>query len=190
MVALKKGMGALLISSLWLASWGCKPAENLPGPALAPQVTGGGPPVAVGPGVPGKPGETPAIPVQPLPGKVVLDGRVLVNRRGSLALSPEGLATLRGALAKARSCGRSYRIRVTGYVSTQPRSTQNLAASCQRAQLILNLLIREGLSAERITAKGVGAERPVASNGTHEGRLKNQRVELEFLEDINAVLVR
>ena len=31
-----------------------------------------------------------------------------------------------------------------------------------------------------ITVRGLGAENPIASNATKDGRLKNQRVEVEF----------
>jgi outer membrane protein OmpA-like peptidoglycan-associated protein len=42
----------------------------------------------------------------------------------------------------------------------------------------MKYLINRGISPDRLTAKGYGKERPVASNNSAEGRAKNRRVEL------------
>lgn len=39
-------------------------------------------------------------------------------------------------------------------------------------------LVKEGIAADRLTAKGYGESKPVADNATDEGRSKNRRVEL------------
>lgn len=43
-------------------------------------------------------------------------------------------------------------------------------------------LIRHGIEASRLTARGYGERVPVASNDTPEGRQLNRRVELKILE--------
>ena len=42
----------------------------------------------------------------------------------------------------------------------------------------MNALIRKGITADRLTAKGMGSEAPVATNDTEEGRAQNRRVEI------------
>jgi outer membrane protein OmpA-like peptidoglycan-associated protein len=43
---------------------------------------------------------------------------------------------------------------------------------------VRNALIARGIAADRLTAKGLGQEQPLASNDTAEGRAKNRRTEL------------
>ncbi|MCX8114472.1 MAG: OmpA family protein, partial [Burkholderiaceae bacterium] len=46
-----------------------------------------------------------------------------------------------------------------------------------RAQAVLDFLVAAGAPRERLVARGYGAARPVASNGTEEGRFRNRRIE-------------
>ena len=50
--------------------------------------------------------------------------------------------------------------------------------SQKRAEAVLETLVAMGVDASRMTAVGVGAERPVASNDTAAGRAKNRRVDV------------
>jgi outer membrane protein OmpA-like peptidoglycan-associated protein len=43
------------------------------------------------------------------------------------------------------------------------------------------MLVKKGISHERITATGYGDTRPIAPNETNEGRVKNRRVELKLV---------
>ena len=43
-------------------------------------------------------------------------------------------------------------------------------------------LISKGVKASRLSARGYGESRPVASNDTEEGRAENRRVELVILD--------
>ena len=46
-----------------------------------------------------------------------------------------------------------------------------------RAQAIVNKLVEMGIAANRLFAKGMGQNAPLADNSTEEGRAKNRRVE-------------
>ncbi|MFN3202452.1 MAG: OmpA family protein [Bradymonadia bacterium] len=56
------------------------------------------------------------------------------------------------------------------------------ALSIQRAAQVRAALVARGVPAARLTAKGYGPSIPVASNETREGRYRNRRVELRFLQ--------
>lgn len=55
----------------------------------------------------------------------------------------------------------------------------NQKLSQRRAEAIVAALAGSyGIAVERLSAQGMGASSPVASNDTEEGRAKNRRVEL------------
>jgi outer membrane protein OmpA-like peptidoglycan-associated protein len=60
-----------------------------------------------------------------------------------------------------------------------------LKLSRDRAESVHNYLIQSGLSAGKFVAtRGLGEERPVATNETPEGRQRNRRVEI-VISDID-----
>ena len=54
----------------------------------------------------------------------------------------------------------------------------NRKLSEDRGNAVLNWLADNGVDRTRLTAKGYGSARPVASNETDSGRQKNRRVEI------------
>ena len=54
----------------------------------------------------------------------------------------------------------------------------NQRLSERRAESVRTFLVEQGITAEAVTAQGFGESRPVATNGTAEGRQQNRRVEL------------
>jgi len=54
----------------------------------------------------------------------------------------------------------------------------NQRLSERRAESVRAFLLQQGITAETVTAAGFGESRPVATNGTAEGRQQNRRVEL------------
>ena len=58
----------------------------------------------------------------------------------------------------------------------------NKRLSQSRADAIVRWLVQRGVDPARLTATGVGAERPVDKNDTATGRLNNRRVEFHILE--------
>lgn len=53
--------------------------------------------------------------------------------------------------------------------------------SNDRAKAVASYLISKGIHSEQLKFKGYGKRKPIASNRTKEGRLKNQRVEIKIL---------
>jgi len=48
----------------------------------------------------------------------------------------------------------------------------------RRADTVRDYMVSKGISASRITTRGFGEARPVASNQTADGRAENRRVEI------------
>jgi flagellar motor protein MotB len=61
--------------------------------------------------------------------------------------------------------------------------TDNLGLSIQRATNTANLLVQQGISRDKISVVGYGDTRPVATNGTESGRVKNRRVEIKIISN-------
>ncbi len=67
-----------------------------------------------------------------------------------------------------------------GYTDNVGAKAANLQLSIDRAQAVKDYLVSKGVSSDRITAKGYGQARPIASNKTSRGRAKNRRVEFSL----------
>lgn len=57
----------------------------------------------------------------------------------------------------------------------------NMKLSQARAQTVVDYLVQNGISRDRLVAKGYGATKPIASNETDEGRQLNRRTEFKIL---------
>ena len=74
-------------------------------------------------------------------------------------------------------------VRIEGYTDNVGSPSYNLRLSQQRAENVMKYLIRDGVSADRLTAKGFGMMNPIASNATASGRAKNRRVEFTITKE-------
>jgi OmpA-OmpF porin, OOP family len=72
----------------------------------------------------------------------------------------------------------TLKLRVEGHTDNQGAAAANQTLSQKRAQAVVAWLTSHGVPAPRLTAQGFGASKPVADNGTEDGRAKNRRVEL------------
>ena len=72
------------------------------------------------------------------------------------------------------------RIRVEGYADSTGSARHNEELSQRRADAVRKVLLGRGVKDGQVTALGMGATHPVASNATAAGRAKNRRVELHI----------
>lgn len=75
------------------------------------------------------------------------------------------------------------KITIEGYTDNLGSDAYNLALSQRRAESVRDFLVQNGISADRITARGLGEEYPVASNETQAGRQQNRRVQIIIVND-------
>jgi len=73
-------------------------------------------------------------------------------------------------------------VQVEGHTDSQGSSAYNLDLSSRRAESVRSYLLKSGIEASRLVARGFGEEVPIASNATDEGRARNRRVEFVILE--------
>ncbi|MBA2483168.1 MAG: OmpA family protein [Nitrosomonas sp.] len=90
-------------------------------------------------------------------------------------------------MVKEISAYPSSRIIIEGHTDSIPTKTttgmqyrDNMGLSLLRARAIANILVRHGISLDRMSIVGYGDTRPVSSNKTEEGRAKNRRVEVKL----------
>lgn len=67
-------------------------------------------------------------------------------------------------------------VEVAGYTDNKGAKAKNQALSQKRAEAVKAALVKAGIAAGRLTAKGYGSENPIADNKTEVGRAQNRRV--------------
>lgn len=72
-------------------------------------------------------------------------------------------------------------VEVAGHTDSQGAAEYNESLSERRALTVRDYLIRAGVSASQLTARGYGESEPVADNNTAAGRAQNRRVELRIV---------
>lgn len=75
----------------------------------------------------------------------------------------------------------TMRVRVEGHTDMVGVPAANQLLSEDRANRVMAELVARGVAADRLTAAGFGQDRPVADNGTAEGRAENRRIEFVLL---------
>lgn len=96
---------------------------------------------------------------------------------GSAVVKPDGEVFLQ-RVAKIANEKTKAQISIKGHTDSVGGVAANLALSERRAQATKASLVKAGVDANRITAKGFGQTLPVADNATPDGRQANRRSEI------------
>ena len=77
------------------------------------------------------------------------------------------------------------KLEVQGHTDTKGVKISNQILSQARAEAVKKALVKRGIDAKRLTAKGYGQDRPIAPNDTEEGRTQNRRVQFTITEKVS-----
>jgi OOP family OmpA-OmpF porin len=124
-------------------------------------------------------GCTIVIPKMEGPRTVTLRGVTFMSGRDELSAS--SLVVL-DEVAKQLVAVPELKIEIAGHTDSKGTRIRNIRLSLSRAEAVRAYLVMQGVPAERLTARGYGPDKPVASNAGPNGRAMNRRVELKRLD--------
>ena len=112
--------------------------------------------------------------------RVVTDGKFVTNGirfdSGKATLRPESMGVINqiyNLLAEHAELSFS----IVGHTDSDGSEESNLVLSEARANAVKDALVEAGISADRLSAKGMGESQAVDTNATPEGKANNRRVE-------------
>lgn len=125
----------------------------------------------------------------------IIDGRMVVQlatdilfASGSAELSEDGASAL-GTVAGILADIPDRRYQIEGHTDNVPIATaqypSNWELASARAIVVLRAMIAAGLSADRVSAASFADTRPVADNGSKDGRASNRRIEIVVVPDLS-----
>jgi OOP family OmpA-OmpF porin len=107
----------------------------------------------------------------------------IVNFSTGSAEVPTGmLPFLQTVAGNLKQLGHGTVIKIAGYTDSTGDPAANVTLSPQRADAVRNALIKAGVDADMLVAKGYGSANPLASNDLLEGRFRNRRIEYHVVK--------
>jgi outer membrane protein OmpA-like peptidoglycan-associated protein len=108
---------------------------------------------------------------------------VVITLSGSLLFRPNEASLLPAALTPLNHVAdvlmaKGRTVVIEGYTDSRGSQSRNMDLSQRRADSVRRYLVSRGFAGEKIAAKGMGPERPVAQNTSSHGRANNRRVEI------------
>ncbi len=108
-------------------------------------------------------------------------------RSGQVSVNEDLLQSVQ-ALVPDITASPGYRVMIEGHTDNLPisatagkRYRDNMELSFLRARAVATILVQSGISRDRISVVGYGDTRPISSNDTPEGRVRNRRVEVKLV---------
>lgn len=98
----------------------------------------------------------------------------------SSSLSAKAKESIANFAKEAKGLSSIESIAVEGHTDNTGSAAVNQRISQQRADAVKQELVKNGLDADKINAKGYSYDKPVATNDTVEGRAQNRRVEIHI----------
>lgn len=114
--------------------------------------------------------------LQPIEVGTRVNLKSVLFERGSPKLLPESDPELDVVVSFLKT-NPKIRIELSGHTDNRGVQSDNVKLSQQRVNKVKEYLVSKGIDAKRITGKGYGGSKPIASNETEETRKLNRRVE-------------
>jgi OOP family OmpA-OmpF porin len=108
--------------------------------------------------------------------KIVIKEKILFEFNKS-DIRPESHGLLDEIVGVLKDNPQIKKVSIEGHTDSDGSEKYNQELSDGRAAAVMKYLVDHGVAAKRLTSKGLGESRPIASNDTDEGKEKNRRVE-------------
>jgi len=105
---------------------------------------------------------------------IILEG--IVFKTGSAQILPVSEEIL-NKVYNTMKYYKTITVEIQGFTDNVGKLKSNVKLSLARAESVKKYLVSKGIDAERISTKGFGPDKPIASNSTKEGKQKNRRIE-------------
>ncbi len=84
-------------------------------------------------------------------------------------------------ILKALEKSKDVSLEIGGHTDRSGKEHVNKQLSTERAKFVYDVLIKNGVDANRLTYKGYGSAKPAYTNRTSEGRAANRRIEVKII---------
>jgi outer membrane protein OmpA-like peptidoglycan-associated protein/tetratricopeptide (TPR) repeat protein len=122
------------------------------------------------------------IPLEPIEAnaKVILKNVFFDTKKTDL--KPESITELDNVV-RLMNENPNMKILISGFTDNVGKPADNLKLSTGRAVAVVNYLVSKGINNNRLSFKGFGEAKPIATNDTEEGRALNRRTELTVVSN-------
>lgn len=101
---------------------------------------------------------------------------------GSANISPNSMDILKKAAETLKAAADGAKVEIGGHTDNVGNPQSNMKLSAARANSVMATLVKLGVTASMLTAKGYGDTKPLESNDTAEGKAKNRRMEFSVAQ--------
>jgi outer membrane protein OmpA-like peptidoglycan-associated protein len=101
---------------------------------------------------------------------------------GKSTLKPESAKEL-NELVEYMGLKKTMVVEIAGHTDNAGNKDANQKLSEERANAVRDYLIKKGIAADRVIAKGYGDTQPIADNTTEAGKQKNRRTEVRTIKE-------
>src|SRR6476661_3845923 len=122
------------------------------------------------------------IPLQPLESGAAIVLKNIFFDTKEWKLKPESVSEL-DKVVTLLTDNPKLQIEITGHTDNVGKPADNLLLSQNRAKAVVAYLLNHRIDPKRLTSKGYGATKPVASNDTEAGKSQNRRTELHVVSN-------
>ena len=101
---------------------------------------------------------------------------------GSANISADSMDILKKAAATLKAAAPGIKVEIGGHTDNSGTPASNMKLSDARSKAVMSTLVKLGVDAAMLTAKGYGDTKPVAPNDTPEGKAQNRRMEFTLAQ--------
>ncbi len=122
------------------------------------------------------------IPLQPIEANASIILKNVFFDTKQTALKPESITELDN-IVRLMNDNPQMKVQISGHTDNIGQPADNLKLSTGRAVAVVNYLLKKGVKNERLSLKGYGETKPIASNETAQAMALNRRTELSVVSN-------